>query len=63
MLIFAEGEKLEKIPGSKGENQQETQLTCDAESRSRTEITVVRGERLAATPPMLPSSSFISYQF
>jgi hypothetical protein len=34
-LIFAEGgkpENPEKNPQSKGENQQQTQLTCDAES-------------------------------
>jgi hypothetical protein len=42
MLIFAEGgksENPEKTPRSKGENQQTTQLACDAESGSRTRVT------------------------
>jgi hypothetical protein len=48
MLIFTEGEKPEKPeknPRSKGENQQQTQLTYDTDSGNRTRITVVRGER------------------
>jgi hypothetical protein len=39
MLIFAEGGKLEnpdKNPQSKGENQQQTQLTWDVESGNQT---------------------------
>jgi hypothetical protein len=38
MLIFTEGgkpEKPEKNPPSKGENQQQTQLTCDAKYENR----------------------------
>jgi hypothetical protein len=47
MLIFTEGEKPgnpEKNPRGKGENQQTTILTYDAESGNRTWATVVRGE-------------------
>jgi hypothetical protein len=58
---FCGGRKTGK-PGekpSKGENQQQTQLTYDAESGNcEPEITVVRGERLAATPPILPQLTF-----
>jgi hypothetical protein len=57
MLIFAEGgkpENPEKNPRSKGENQQQTQLTWTPSLGIEPEITVVRGEHLAATPPMLP---------
>jgi hypothetical protein len=57
MLIFAEGgkpENPEKNPRGKGENQQQTQFTCDADP----EITVVRGELLVATPSMLPIALF-----
>jgi hypothetical protein len=36
MLIFAEGGQPDKNPRSKGENQQQTQITCDAESGNRT---------------------------
>jgi hypothetical protein len=39
---------------SKGENQQQTQLTYETESVNRTRVTVVRGERSTATPPMPP---------
>jgi hypothetical protein len=58
MLIFVEGGKLEnreKNPRSKGENQQQTELTyCMTLSPGiESEITVVRGERLNAKPPML----------
>jgi hypothetical protein len=45
---FVEGgklENLEKNPQSKGENQQQTQLTYDCESRNHTQVTAVRGER------------------
>jgi hypothetical protein len=35
MLIFSEGENPEKNPRSKGENQQQTQLTYDAESGNK----------------------------
>jgi hypothetical protein len=54
MLIFAGGgkpEHPEKNPRSKGENQQQTQLTCDSRVRESNP-----GDRsgLAATPPMLP---------
>jgi hypothetical protein len=48
MLIFAEGgkpENREKNPRSKGQNQQQTKLSYDAESWNRTRVTVVRGER------------------
>jgi hypothetical protein len=48
MLIFAEGgkpEDPEKNPRSKGENQQTTLLTYDAESGNRTRVTAVRGKR------------------
>jgi hypothetical protein len=45
MLIFAEGEKPDKNPRSKGENQQQTQLTCDFEYGNRTRDIVVRGKR------------------
>jgi hypothetical protein len=47
MLIFADGkpENPEKNPRSKGENEQLTPLTYDAESGNRTRVTVVRGER------------------
>ena len=38
-------ENLEKNPRSKGENQQQTQPTCDAGSGNRTRVTVVGGER------------------
>jgi hypothetical protein len=63
MLTFAEGvkpENPEKIPRNKGENQQQTQLTYDAESGNRT-----RGdsdERRALTQlrhPCFPVSFFI----
>jgi hypothetical protein len=46
MLIFAEGgkpENPEKNPRSKGENQQQTQLTYDSGSGNQTCATVVRG--------------------
>jgi hypothetical protein len=58
MLIFAEGgkpENTEKNPLRKGENQQQTQLTYNTEYGNRTRVTVVRGERSTAKPPMLPS--------
>jgi hypothetical protein len=58
MLIFAEGgkpENPEKNPLSKGENQQQTQITCNTESWNRTQVTVVRGKRSTATPHMLPN--------
>jgi hypothetical protein len=45
MLIFMEGgkpENLEKNPQSKGENQQQTQFTCDTKSWNPTRVTVVR---------------------
>jgi hypothetical protein len=49
MLVqFVEGgkpENPEKNPRSKGENQKQTQLTCDTEYGNRTRVTVVRGER------------------
>jgi hypothetical protein len=48
MLVFVEGgkpENLEKNPRSKGENQQQTQLTYDTKSGNPTRVTVVRGER------------------
>jgi hypothetical protein len=48
MLIFAEGgkpEDPEKNPRSKGENQQQNQLSYDAKTGNRTRDTVVRGER------------------
>jgi hypothetical protein len=48
MLTFAEGgkpENPEKNPQSKGENQQQTQLTCHTESGNGIQVTVVRGER------------------
>jgi hypothetical protein len=53
MLIF--GGKLEnpeKTTRSKGENQQQTQITYDGKSGNRT-ITVVRGKRLAVMPPSI----------
>jgi hypothetical protein len=43
--FFIEGGKPEnpvKNPRSKGENQQQTQLTCDTESRNRTRVTPLR---------------------
>jgi hypothetical protein len=49
-----EGGNPEKNPRSKGANQQQTQLTCVTNPGIEPEIAVVRGERLAATPPMLP---------
>jgi hypothetical protein len=48
MLIFTEGgkpENPEKNPRSKGENQQQTQLTYDTKSGNRTRVAVVRGKR------------------
>ena len=45
---FEEGgkpEKPEKNPQSRDENQQQTQPTCDVESRNRTRATLVGGER------------------
>jgi hypothetical protein len=57
MLIFVEGgkpENLEKNTWSKGENQQTTLLSCDAKYGNQTRVTVVRGEHLTATPPMIP---------
>jgi hypothetical protein len=45
MLIFTEGgkpENREKNPRSKGEDQQQTQLTYDTNSGNRTRVTVVR---------------------
>ena len=55
MLIFEEGgkpENPEKNPRSKGENQQQTQPTYDAESGNRIWDTLVKGERShhCATP-------------
>jgi hypothetical protein len=47
MLVFTEGgqsENLEKNPWSKGENQQQTQLTYDTKTGNRTWVTVVRGK-------------------
>jgi hypothetical protein len=64
MLIFAEGgkpENPEKNPRSKGENQQQTQLTYDGKSGNRTRVTVVRGERSTTTPPMLPINQQCSH--
>ena len=48
MLLFEEGgkpENPEKNPRSKGENQQQTQPTYDAECGNRTRATLVVGER------------------
>jgi hypothetical protein len=48
MLVFVGGGKPEnpvKNPRSKGENQQQTQLTYDTESGNPTRVTVVKGER------------------
>jgi hypothetical protein len=48
MSIFTEGgkpENPEKNPRSKGENQQQTQLTYDTKSGNRTQVAVVRGKR------------------
>ena len=48
VLIFVEGgkpENQEKNPWSRDENQQQTQLTCDAGSGNRTRATAVGGER------------------
>jgi hypothetical protein len=48
MLVVVEGgkpENPEKNPRSKGENQQQTQLTYDTDSANRARVTVVRGER------------------
>jgi hypothetical protein len=59
-LIFTEGgkpENPEKNPRSKGENQQQTQLTYDTEYGNLTRFTLVRGERSTATPPLLPDKS------
>ena len=58
MLVFEEGgklENLEKNPGSKGENQQETQSTYDAGSGNQTQDTLVVGEcsHHCATPAPL----------
>ena len=55
MLVFEEGgkpENPEKNPHSKGENQQQTQLTYDAGSGNRTRDTLMGGERSrhCATP-------------
>ena len=47
LLFFVEGgkpESLEKIPPSKGENQQQIQPTYDAGSGNRTRVTLVGGE-------------------
>jgi hypothetical protein len=47
MLVFVEGgkpENPEKNTRSKGENQQQTQLTYNTESGNRTRVAVVRGE-------------------
>ena len=47
MLVFVEGGKSEypeKNPWSRDENQQQTQPTYDAESRNRTQATLVGGE-------------------
>ena len=47
VLVFVEGgkpENPEKNPRSRGENQQQTQLTCDAGSGNRTRATAVGGE-------------------
>ena len=58
MLIFVEGgkpENPEKNPRSRDENQQQTQPTCDAGSRNRTQATAVGGEcsHHCATPAPL----------
>jgi hypothetical protein len=55
MLIFAEGGKLENSeenPRSKGENQQQTQLTCDAEK-----LVVIRKVRLRWHAHVSPSQT------
>jgi hypothetical protein len=57
MLIFAEGGKPEKNPRSKGENQQQTQLTYDAEYRNRTRGR--SGERRARTPLRHPCFPYV----
>ena len=47
MLVFMEGgkpENPEKDPRSKGENQQQTQPTCDTGAGNRTRATLVGGE-------------------
>jgi hypothetical protein len=64
MLIFTEGGKPEnpvKTPRSKGENQEQIKLTYESESPGiEPESTVVRGEQLAATPPILSICFFPS---
>jgi hypothetical protein len=67
MLIFADGGKPEnrpeKNPRSKGENQQQSQLTYITESGNRTRVTVVRAREASAltandaTPCFHPSNN------
>jgi hypothetical protein len=54
------GEPAEKNPRSKGENQQKLNSHMTPSPRIEPEITMVRGERLAATPPMIPKQVFVS---
>jgi hypothetical protein len=59
MLIFTEGGKLEnpeKNPRSKGENQQQTQLTYDTDSGNGPER---EASTHTATPPMIPILSLL----
>jgi hypothetical protein len=70
MLIFAEGgkpENPEKNPRGKGENQQiNNKLNSHMTPNPgiEPEITVVRGERLAATPPIaIPLQCTCSYTY
>ena len=58
MLVFEERGKLEYLEknlSEQGENQQQTQPTCNAGTENRTQVTLVGGlSALTTTPSLLP---------